>query len=143
MMKLKLLILATSLVLSNAANAALGGTDGSPWKASADTVGAPGHSGIVVTDSTYAACVAQFQAAMDSHAFYHGDVFSNIKYCHYNPGGVVAVGEYAELQLSEALIDLEGDHNIHEYLQKKQSLLKRYKSQAESLPEVPRKSLDR
>lgn len=142
-MKLKLLILATSLVLSNAANAALGGVDGSPWKASADTVGAPGHSGIVVTDSTYAACVIQFQAAMDSHAFYHGDVFTNIKYCHYNPAGTVAVGEYAELQLSDALIELEENHNIHEFLQKKQSLLKLYKSRAETLPEVPRKSTER
>lgn len=142
-MKLKLLILASSLVLSNAANAALGGVDGAPWKASADTVGAPGHSGIVVTDSSYAACVAQFQAAMDSHAYYYGDVFTNIKYCHYNPAGTVAVGEEAELQLSDALIELEANHNIHEFLQKKEALLKIYESRVETLPEVPRRSREK
>jgi hypothetical protein len=138
-MKTKLLLLSAAIMLSTTASAALNGPDNMPWKASADTPNTSAHSGIVVTDSTYAQCVTQFQNAMTNHAYYHGDTFTNIQYCHYNPASGVA-GGYYELQLAVELADLETDYNITEYLQKKEAVLKEYYKKVEVLPDAPRET---
>jgi hypothetical protein len=138
-MKSKLLLLSAAFLLSTSANAAFNGPDNSPWKASADTPNTTAHTGIVVTDSTYAQCVVQFQNAMNSHAYYHGDTFTNIQYCHYNPASGV-MGGYLELELAAELADLETDYNITEYLQKKEAVLKEYNEKVEVLPLAPRET---
>jgi hypothetical protein len=141
-MKIKLLLLSSALFFSSAMFAAPNGPDANPWKASADIAGSSGQ-GIVVTDTTYAACVTQFQNAMDSHSYYHGDVFVNIQYCQYRPAGTISVGKYELMQLSDGMIDLENSYNINEYNLKKEALLTQYENQVEVLPPVPRKEIIR
>jgi len=117
------------------------------WAASADTVGSPFHTGIVVTDSTYAACVAQFSNAMASHASAHGDSFTNIQNCHYvssSHGGVSEahqelhyVGGVAppiphdvqlaiEAKFIQDMSSLEEEHQITEFISKRNALVEKY-----------------
>ena len=98
----KIIMRASLLALSASLSLSAAQTPGTNyWAASADTVNSTNHSGIVVTDSTYAACVEQFEAAMTSHAYWHGDVFTNIHGCHYvsvgSAGGVNQI--YQELSI--------------------------------------------
>jgi len=125
---------------------------GNYWAASADTVGSPFHTGIVVTDSTYAACVAQFSSAMASHTSAHGDVFSNIQNCHYIPstsggggyggasvahqelhyagGAVSPLPHDVAIAMEEKFIgdmsSLEEEYQVSEFIRKRDKLVEAY-----------------
>ncbi len=116
-----------------------GGTDNMPWKASADVANnVSAHTSIVVTAATYTECAQQFQNAMDSHAYYHGDIFENIRYCTYKPFNY-AVGGWVELELERELKELEEAHNIKDYTSKRDALIEEYNKSNPELPPAPRK----
>ena len=118
------------------------------WAASADTPNSTMHTGIVVTDSTYAACVNQFSAAMASHTSAHGDVFSNIHNCHYvsnsyNPGvnqahlelnyingGTTPLPHDIQTALTEKFIEnmsgLEEQYQVAEFIKQRDALLEKH-----------------
>lgn len=122
---------------SSTASALPGGTDNFPWKASADIINSPGgNTGIVVTGASYAQCHQRFQDAMASHAYYHGDIFGNIKNCSYKPFNSV-IGTTYQAELQAQLKQLEDDYNIGEYEQRKLELLKNYEEEVEVLPRTP------
>jgi len=126
-----------TMMVSWVASAYPSGPDGQPWKASADIVNSSSHSGIVVTDSTYAGCSTQFSNAMDSHAYNHGDIFDNIKYCSYNPFGP-AVGVFVEKEaakddLDTQISDLEADFDIARFISLRNKIIRLYRKQIKQI----------
>ena len=121
-------IIVASLFLTSNAMAAINGPSGVPWVASADTVNAAGHTGIVVTDVTQSACQLQFNNAMINHAAAHGDVFSNIKNCQFlaysNPS--VEVVSALSQDLTIAVGELENEFSYTKFLARRKQLIKRY-----------------
>jgi hypothetical protein len=136
-MKYNFLLSSALLVLSVSAHAAYTGPNNLPWRAWADIANnTSSHSGIAVTAATQSQCITQFQNAMNSHAYHHGDTFSNIHYCSYvSIGGVF--GGYHEVMLDTELGGLEDEYNINEYLEKKNAALEKYYESVEVLPAVP------
>jgi len=135
-MKLLFPTMIATLAFSSTAIALPGGVDNHPWKASADITNSSGHTGIVVTGSSYYECNQRFQDSMSNHAYYHGDTFGNIQNCSYNPFTNV-VGGLHEVRLESQLIELEDEFNIGEYEQRKQQLLEQYEDSVEPLPQAP------
>ncbi len=117
------------------------------WAASAATVGSSSHTGIVVVDSTYGACVIQFSNAMASHASAHGDIFSNIQNCHYVTSSYPDLSilnqelQYAdgtapplpqdvltaiEAKFIKNMSNLEERHQLSKFIKKRDALIKKY-----------------